>query len=341
MLTSHRVINGDSSTMDLGDSTVALVVTSPPYPMIEMWDDLFSEDPQVAELLSEGRGEEAFELMHRSLDQVWKECRRVLVDGGMACVNIGDATRRMGGRFRMFPNHVRVARRMGELGMDCLPSIIWRKTSTKPNKFMGSGMLPPNAYVTQEHEPVLLFRKGGARDFGEGERGTRRRSAFFWEERNRWFSDMWTDLVGRAQSLEGDRTRERAAAFPFELAYRLINMFSIQGDLVLDPFWGTGTTSMAAMASTRSSVGYEKDPALLDYFHEAVEEVPRIAEDRNRERLLDHLDFLSRRGGGYPAVHYDFEVHTSQEREILLYRVDSIEETAPGHFQVQHSPLRP
>ena len=71
---------------------------------------------------------------------------------------------------------------------------------------------------------------------------------------------MWENLQGERQRLGPEDARGRKASFPFEFPYRLISMFSIQGELVLDPFLGTGTTMIAAMASGRDSVGIELDP---------------------------------------------------------------------------------
>lgn len=204
----------------LGDESVELVVTSPPYPMIEMWDGMFIEqDSEVGELL-EAAGKAAepaagedgstgtdkaavcYRRMHEILDRVWTECARVLVPGGFACINIGDATRKLGSDFRLFTNHSRVTAAMEHLGFQSLPPLLWRKPTNAPNKFMGSGMLPAGAYVTLEHEYVLIFRKGGRRRFSASDAARRRRSAFFWEERNSWFSDIW-DFRGIRQAVPG------------------------------------------------------------------------------------------------------------------------------------------
>ena len=125
-------------------------------------------------------------------------------------------------------------------------------------------MLPAGAYVTLEHEYILILRKGTKREFNKAEeRQNRRESAIFWEERNAWFSDVWMDVKGTGQELFKKATRSRSAAFPFEVAYRLINMFSVRGDTVLDPFLGTGTTTAAAMACGRHSLGFELDANFL------------------------------------------------------------------------------
>ena len=257
--TWHEIHFADSRSMSaVGDETIDLVVTSPPYPMIEMWDEQFvSGDAAIGAALSDEDGGRAFRLMHAALDEIWSECHRTLRPGGLACINIGDAARKIGGEFRLFSNHSRVLQHMAGLGFSILPDILWRKPTNAPNKFLGSGMLPAGAYVTYEHEYILIVRKGGPRRFSPADKARRRRSAFFWEERNSWFSDVWVDLVGTRQPLgngeAGDReARVRSAAFPFELSYRLIQMHSLIGDTVLDPFLGTGTTTAAAIASGRS-----------------------------------------------------------------------------------------
>ncbi|HKK49024.1 MAG TPA: site-specific DNA-methyltransferase, partial [Alkalispirochaeta sp.] len=253
MVTTHRVIFESATSLpDLPDHSVDLVVTSPPYPMVAMWDEIFAlQEPGIQSSLEANDGVGAFSSMHAVLDEVWRESARVLRPGGFVCINIGDATRTVGGDFRLYANHARITRAMERVGMHALPAIVWRKQTNAPTKFMGSGMLPSGAYVTLEHEYILVFRNGGKRSFASGERDHRRRSAFFWEERNQWFSDLW-DLKGVRQRLQTDASRVRSGAFPFELAFRLINMYSLHGDTVMDPFVGTGTTMVAAVSSARN-----------------------------------------------------------------------------------------
>ena len=225
-------------------NSIDLVVTSPPYPMIEMWDEVFSkQNVKIGEALNQKDGPSAFELMHKELDLVWDEVSRVLKRGGIACINIGDATRTIDDHFALYTNHSRIHTYMQQIGFSALPIILWRKQTNAPNKFMGSGMMPPGAYVTLEHEYVLILRKGNKKAFKtEDEKEQRRASSFFWEERNIWFSDVWTDLKGTSQNLFDNKVRGRSAAYPIELPYRLITMFSVKGDNVLDPFLGIGTT---------------------------------------------------------------------------------------------------
>lgn len=343
MGTTHRILRGDArDVQSLPSESCALVVTSPPYPMVEMWDEAFCAlRPEIREALESGRGPVAFEWMHEELDRAWKECYRVLKPGGIACINVGDAVRTVGGEFRLFSNHARILTAAVEIGFTPLPDILWRKPTNAPNKFLGSGMLPPGAYVTYEHEYILIFRKGPARVFGsEEERDRRRRSAFFWEERNVWFSDVWFGLPGTPQDLPEASARERSGAFPFELAYRLIQMYSILGDTVLDPFAGTGTTLVAAAASGRGSIGVEVDPSLAELAAASLRSAPRIGLKRAQERLWAHRDFVEEREkAGKPLAHrnrfYGFPVVTRQEVDAVLECPRSIREVAPGVFEAE------
>jgi DNA modification methylase len=339
METTHTVHVGDARSMDeLADGSVDLVVTSPPYPMIEMWDDTFAElDPLVGEALEAGDGQAAYEAMHDLLDPVWREVKRVLAPGGIAAVNVGDAARKIGGEFRLWPNHVRVTEALTDAGLSPLPDVVWRKRANASADFMGSGMVPTNAYVTLEHEHVLLFRKGGTRSFPPKD-DQRYESAYFWEERNEWFSDLWTDVQGVDQALDAD-ARERSGAFPLELPLRLVAMFSTYGDTVLDPFWGTGTTSLAAMVAGRSSVGYELDDDLVGAFDDRGEQAPDLSRQVASERLQAHREFAADNPGkvDYEATHYDTEVVTKQERDLRLYVVDGVAETGEGYVAT-HEP---
>ncbi len=331
METRHHFFFSTAERMpQIPDASIDLIVTSPPYPMIRMWDDMFCENrPEIAETLTKNRGGEAFERMHHSLDAVWKECRRVMRAGGIACINIGDAVRTIGGDFRLYPNHARILQAMLNAGFSALPAIVWRKQTNAPNKFMGSGMMPPGAYVTLEHEYILIFRKGGKREFKTPEeKKNRSESAYFWEERNSWFSDIWTDLKGTAQKMSDPDTRRRSAAFPFELPFRLIHMFSVKGDTVLDPFLGTGITAAAAMAAGRNSIGYEKETGFRNTIVGRARDIVSFGNSRIDERLSQHMKFVRERAAAkgpmtHRNVHYGFPVMTKQEVTLLFNPLQS------------------
>jgi DNA modification methylase len=345
-LTRHTVHFSDSRRLDaVADASVDLVVTSPPYPLIGMWDAAFSAmSPDAARALEADDGPRAFEACHAELDRVWAECFRALRPGSLACVNVGDAVRTIGGEFRLYSNHARILSAMAAIGFSALPDVLWRKPTNAPNKFMGSGMLPAGAYVTYEHEYVLILRKGGKRAFAPGpEHENRRRSAFFWEERNAWFSDVWTDLKGTGQGLADAESRARSGAFPFELAYRLILMYSVYGDTVLDPFLGTGTTCAAALASMRHSVGIEIERNLEPAVRETLEVSIPLARKRIARRLEDHRAFAEARAAeGRPLKHrnaaYGFPVATAQERDLVLCRPTRLRALGDGRFEAGHEP---
>jgi modification methylase len=342
--TTHRLLLHDSRDLSaIPDDSIHCVVTSPPYPLIAMWDTLFSSwSPAIKTAFKKEDGRLAFELIHAELDRVWSEMYRLTRPGGFLCVNIGDATRTVGGRFRLFSNHSRITAQCVALGFDALPLVIWNKTTNAPNKFMGSGMLPAGAYVTLEHEYVLVFRKGDKREFiSAEEKKLRRESALFWEERNAWFSDTW-DLAGLRQELSDKSLRKRSAAFPFELAYRLINMYSVQGDTVLDPFLGTGTSMLAALASRRSSIGVESDPSFEKMVADRIIGSRAALNRYIQERIKRHGDFVKERLKRKKEIKYKnsrhgFRVVTGQETDVRLGYVGKVDLMEKGVWNATYT----
>lgn len=315
-MTNHRIIFSDARKMcsHLSDNSVDLIVTSPPYPMIQMWDDLFKSD------------EDMFSSAHGMLSEVWSLCNRVLKPGSIMCINIGDATRNIDQNFKMYDNHSKITMDCLDIGFEKLPSIIWSKPVNSPTKFMGSGMLPCGAYVTLEHEHILIFRKPGKRLFeSQEEKQIRKESALFWNERNKWFCDIWKDILGTKQDIEHSSTRLRNASYPFEIPYRLINMFSCKDDLVMDPFSGLFTTSIAAMTSRRNSIGFEIDsdlPVKDNLSMIDIHDLNRII----RNRYSEYKQFLK-----YPVrnlKHFNKKLNmfvmSNQETEIYFDYIDKI-----------------
>ncbi|XRO76155.1 DNA-methyltransferase [Methanocaldococcus sp. 10A] len=294
--TNHKIIFGDSRKMDeIDDENVHLVMTSPPYPMIEMWDDLFkSLNPKIDKIWKNIENEDneekkekniikIYNLMHETLLPTWEEIYRVLVPGGIVCINIGDATRKINGIFRLFPNHSKIIEHFEKIGFVTLPYILWKKPTNKPNAFLGSGFLPPNAYVTLDIEFILIFRKGKPRKFKPKD-PLRYASAYTKEERDKWFSQIWEDIRGDKQI--HPKIERRTASYPEEIPRRLIRMFSIIGDTVLDPFLGTGTTTKVATELKRNSIGYKIDENLKPIIEEKIGiKQKRIGIDFNVEFL--------------------------------------------------------
>lgn len=345
MKTTHKILFQDARDLrEIPSESVDLVVTSPPYPMIEMWDEMFShQNPEIQDALANGDGRQAYALMHEILDAVWNEVFRVLKNGKFACINIGDATRTVKGNFCLYPNHARILTHLLNIGFSALPDILWRKQANTPNKFMGSGMLPAGAYVTLEHEYILIVRKGSKREFKTAdEKENRRESALFWEERNVWYSDVWTDIKGTGQKLPKAMSRLRSAAFPFDLAYRLINMYSVKGDVILDPFLGTGTTTAAAMTSRRNSIGVEIDKGFQQVICPIVHHIVDFSNGYLSDRLRRHFAFVENRiqnSGAlkYTNKHYGCPVVTSQEQFILLNGLKEIYTRGDNIFDVMYS----
>ena len=251
--TSHRVVLGDAREMPGLDEpeSVHLVVTSPPYWNLKEYGD----DCHGAQL---GHVEDREEFLGE-LSKVWRRSFDALVPGGRLCIVVGDVcrSRKQHGRHVVEPLHAYLQVQCQEIGFDPLAPIIWSKIANMATEVSGNGSgflgkpYEPNAIVKNDIEFILLFRKpGGYRHPTQEQRDL---SLIDKEDHKRWFRQIWTDVPGEIQ-------RGHPAPFPSEIARRLIGMFSFVGDTVLDPFWGTGNTTVAAIEMHRSSVGFEIDP---------------------------------------------------------------------------------
>ena len=148
-------------------------------------------------------------------------------------------------------------------------------------------------------------------------------------------------LIGATQRLADNGIRKRSAAFPFELPYRLINMFSVKGDLVLDPFLGIGTTLLAAMATGRNGIGIELETDFREIVAGSLSAVTSIAHRRLTDRLANHLEFVQQRiAAGRIIKHrnrpYGFPVMTAQEVELVFHRPKTVSQTAEDAFLVEY-----
>lgn len=246
---------------DINRDSVDLVVTSPPYPMVEQWDEFGNYEEQ-----------------HEMINAVLEECWRVLREGGIMCINIGDATRSVDDRFQCYPNHSEVTINATEVGFDTLVPIHWFKPTNKPNSFLGSGFHPPNCYVTQDTEYILIFRKGEKRSL-PSDRVLWDASRFTKDERDTWFSQQWR--------IKGE-TQDGTAQFPTKIPYRLIRMFSLLGDTVLDPFAGTATTLQIARALGRHAVGYEVNLELQERINSNMDKVRNISNEDILANLINN-----------------------------------------------------
>jgi modification methylase len=245
--TTHKLIQADARFLDfIPDESVHLVVTSPPYWKLKKYND---HPAQLGHI-------EDYEAFLEQLNQVWRHCHRVLVPGGRVVCVVGDVclSRREFGRHVVMPLHSDIAVACRRLGFDNLNPIIWYKISNanyeinNGSKFLGKPY-EPNAIIKSDIEFILMQRKpGGYRKPTEEQRRT---SMIAKSDFDTWFRQVW--------DLPGASTRNHPAPFPYELAYRLVRMFSFTDDVVLDPFSGTGTTMLAALATGRNSIGVEID----------------------------------------------------------------------------------
>lgn len=277
-VTRHRIHQGDAREMNaLGAGEFHLVVTSPPYFNLVDYEGGAAE-AQLGSL-------EEYEHFLDQLDRVWERCYEHLVPGGRMCVVVGDVclSRRSAGRHHVLPLHADIAVRCRRLGFDYLTPILWSKIANITTEAGGSARFlgkpyEPNGIIKNDVEYILLLRKSGG--YRKPTHAQRALSLLEPDQHDRWYRSVWTDIGGE------NRSRGHPAPFPEELAFRLISMFSFVGDTVLDPFWGTGTTTAAAIRAARSSVGFEIEDRYLKMGRE------RLAQ-RSATQVEPEIEFLS------------------------------------------------
>lgn len=269
MKTHHKIVIGDSRSMiELPDESVHLVVTSPPY-----W-----------QLKDYGNGsqigfDDSYEDYINNLNLVWNECHRVLHNGCRLCVNIGDQFARSVyyGRYKVIPIRTEIIRFCEMVGFDYMGAVIWQKVTTCNTTggatIMGSFPHPRNGILKIDYEFILLFKKHGKPP--KVDKKSKEQSKMTIDEWNEFFSGHW--------NIPGERQDKHLAVFPKEIPWRLIKMFSFVGDTILDPFLGSGTTSLAARNLGRSSVGYEVNGDFLPIIKEKL--------SINERMLFDDADF--------------------------------------------------
>jgi modification methylase len=228
---------------ELPDCSVHLMITSPPYNVSKEYDENLTLD-EYRDLL---RG-------------VFRETMRVLVDGGRACVNVANV-----GRKPYIPFHAFIARDIIELGYAMRGEIIWNKgSSAGPSTAWGSWKSATNPALRDVHEYILVFSKGDFARKGKGKKSTISRDEFLESTKSIWtFSAESAKRIGHP------------APFPVELPRRLIQLYSFEGDVVLDPFAGSGSTCIAAIQMNRHFVGYEKKAAYVALADRRIDEARR------------------------------------------------------------------
>jgi len=251
--TFHHFHLHDSTNMTfLKPDSVHLIVTSPPYWTLKKYN---SNERQLGDV-------EDYESFLHELNKVWKQCFKALVPGGRLICVVGDvclSRRNNNGRHTVVPLHASIQEQCRKIGYDNLAPIIWHKISNatyeagKGSSFLGKPY-EPNAIIKNDIEYILMERKpGGYRSPSSIERYF---SVISNDNHKEWFKQIWDSITGAS-------TKEHPAPYPLELAKRLIRMFSFVGDTVLDPFLGSGTTSLAAWHTGRNSIGVEIDEKYL------------------------------------------------------------------------------
>ena len=259
--THHRIRLGDARAMDaLPAESVHLVLTSPPYWTLKEYRD---SEGQMGHI-------EDYDLFLDELDKVWSHCYRALVPGGRLVCVVGDvclSRRENNGRHTVVPLHASIQERCRRIGYDNLAPIIWHKIANAVYEVDngGGGFLgkpyEPNAVIKNDIEFILMERKPGG--YRAPDVAARVLSVISGENHKKWFQQIWSGLTGAS-------TRLHPAPYPVELAERLVRMFSFVGDTVLDPFLGTGTTTVAAAKTGRNSIGFEVDEHYFEMAHKRI-----------------------------------------------------------------------
>ncbi|MFQ5445352.1 MAG: DNA methyltransferase [Saprospiraceae bacterium] len=254
--TCHKIITGDSRKMsEVKDNGIHLVITSPPYWQLKDYGTKhqigFHSD---------------YETYINHLNLVWKECHRVLHPGCRLCINIGDQFARSVyyGRYKVIPIRTEIIKFCETVGFDYMGAVIWQKVATTNTTggatIMGSFPYPRNGILKIDYEFILIFKKHGKAPKSDPEK--KGLSKMTTEEWNEYFSGHW--------NFPGQKQNNHLAMFPEELPRRLIKMFAFVGDVVLDPFLGSGTTTLAAKNLGRHSIGYEINEEFLPVIREKV-----------------------------------------------------------------------
>lgn len=235
------VLLGSSERMEkLPDDSVHLMVTSPPYNVGKDYDKDMTLDEY-----------------REFLVRVWSETRRVLVTGGRCCINIANL-----GRRPYIPLHALIIEDMLRLGFLMRGEVIWAKdASSSPSTAWGSWLSASNPTLRDTHEYVLVFSKGSFSREAQGRDSTITRDEFL----------EFTKSVWRFAA-EPARKVGHPAPFPVELPYRCMQLYTFKGDVVLDPFVGSGQTCIAAIRAGRHFVGYETDAGYVRLAQKRISE---------------------------------------------------------------------
>ncbi len=287
METKHKIIIGDARDMkEVSNESVHLVVTSPPYWQLKD----YGNNRQIG-------FNDTYEKYINNLNLVWKECYRVLHPTCRLCINIGDQFARSiyYGRYKIIPIRTEIIRFCETIGFDYMGAIIWQKVTTCNTTggatVMGSYPFPRNGILKLDYEFILIFKKiGNPIKVSED---VRKQSRLTDKEWNEYFTGHW--------HFPGEKQNKHLAAFPEELPKRLIKMFSFVEETVLDPFLGSGTTSLAARNSGRNSTGYEINEEYIPVIKEKL--------GLKENALFKNASFEITKQEGRDINHFDREIN--------------------------------
>lgn len=246
-LSLNRIYAKSSEKMDeLPDNSIHLMITSPPYNALKDYDQNLSLEEYL-----------------QMLKRVWQETYRALVPGGRACINVANL-----GRKPYIPLHGYIIEQMLEIGFLMRGEIIWNKAaSASPSTAWGSWMSATNPVLRDVHEYILVYSKDTFKRKRKGKENTISRDDFL-----EWTKSVWTFPAVSARKVG------HPAPFPEDLPHRLIQLYTFAGDVVLDPFAGSGTTCLAAMADGRNYVGYEISEEYILLANERIREAANRSE---------------------------------------------------------------
>ncbi len=257
MITIHKIIEGDCRRMaEIDNNSVHLIITSPPYWQLKD----YGHEEQIG-------FNDTYEDYINNLNLVWKECFRVLHDGCRLCINIGDQFARAiyYGRYKVIPIREEIIRFCETIGFDYMGAIIWQKVTTSNTTGggiqMGSYPYPRNGILKIDYEFILLFKKLGKPPLVDKQ--LKENSKMTPEEWNIYFNGHW--------KFAGAKQDKHIAVFPEELPKRIIKMFSFVGDIILDPFAGSGTTALASKNLNRNSISYEINKEYISVIRDKLE----------------------------------------------------------------------
>lgn len=240
----NEVILGSADNMkEIPDNSVDLMITSPPYNVSKEYDEDLSLDQYLA-----------------LLEDSFKETYRVLQNGGRACINIANL-----GRKPYIPLSDYVSKIMIDIGFNMRGEIIWNKAaSASPSTAWGSWMSASNPTLRDIHEYILVFSKGDYKRERNDKENTITKEQFI-----EWTKSIWT------MNAESAKRIGHPAPFPEELPYRLIQLYSFVGDIILDPFMGSGTTAVSALKSDRKYIGYEISQDYINLANKRIEPIKK------------------------------------------------------------------